>query len=183
MTRAYWQSPVSSTCGSRGAAHDEEGSARSNGDSASERKLHQPTLAALRLRRQPRTRVIARHPPHSDVLPHRALASTGCYESRVPRKPKTADPETVARIGKMLAHPYRVQILRAALADGELAPVDFADASGITLGNVSFHCRTLEKLDGLELVRTEPRRGALKHIYRVPSKVAAQLRAVLDVLA
>lgn len=29
--------------------------------------------------------------------------------------------------------------MRAVLADGELSPQDFADASGITLGNVSYH--------------------------------------------
>ena len=101
----------------------------------------------------------------------------------MPRKPKAPDNETVANIAKMLSHPYRVQIIRAALAQGELAPVDFAEASGIALGNVSFHCRTLEKVGGLELVRTEPRRGALKHWYRCPPKVAGQLGAVLDALS
>ena len=34
------------------------------------------------------------------------------------------------------------------------------------IGNVSYHMRTLTELGMVELVRTEPRRGAVEHYYR-----------------
>jgi hypothetical protein len=46
------------------------------------------------------------------------------------------------------------------------SPSELADALGEPLGNVSYHVRILRELDCLELVRTEPRRGALEHFYR-----------------
>jgi DNA-binding transcriptional ArsR family regulator len=38
---------------------------------------------------------------------------------------------------------------------------------GVPLGTVSYHTRLLRDLGWIELVRTEPRRGALEHFYRV----------------
>ena len=46
------------------------------------------------------------------------------------------------------------------------SPSEIADALAEPLGNVSYHVRILRELDCLELVRTEPRRGALEHFYR-----------------
>jgi hypothetical protein len=46
------------------------------------------------------------------------------------------------------------------------SPSALADALGAPLGNVSYHVRILRQLDCIELVRTEPRRGALEHFYR-----------------
>jgi DNA-binding transcriptional ArsR family regulator len=46
------------------------------------------------------------------------------------------------------------------------SPSELADALGEPLGNVSYHVRILRELDCIELVRTEPRRGALEHFYR-----------------
>jgi hypothetical protein len=34
------------------------------------------------------------------------------------------------------------------------------------VGNISYHVRILRELDCVELIRTEPRRGALAHFYR-----------------
>ncbi len=46
------------------------------------------------------------------------------------------------------------------------SPSEIADALVEPLGNVSYHVRILRELDCVELVRTEPRRGALEHFYR-----------------
>jgi hypothetical protein len=45
------------------------------------------------------------------------------------------------------------------------SPSELPDALGEPLGNVSYHVRILRELDCIELVRTEPRRGALEHFY------------------
>jgi DNA-binding transcriptional ArsR family regulator len=57
-------------------------------------------------------------------------------------------------------------MLQRLLDAGEASPSELAEALGEPIGNVSYHVRVLRELDCLELVRTEPRRGALKHVYR-----------------
>ena len=70
------------------------------------------------------------------------------------------------RLAKALLHRLRVQILQRLTEAGEASPSELADALEEPLGNISYHVRVLLKLDCLELVRTEPRRGALEHFYR-----------------
>jgi DNA-binding transcriptional ArsR family regulator len=59
-----------------------------------------------------------------------------------------------------------VQILQRLQQTGEASPKQLAQALGEPVGNISYHVRVLRELDCLELVRTEPRRGALAHFYR-----------------
>ena len=59
-----------------------------------------------------------------------------------------------------------MRILQRLSEAGEASPSAIADALEEPLGNVSYHMRVLRELDCLELVRTEPRRGALEHFYR-----------------
>ena len=47
----------------------------------------------------------------------------------------------------------------------------FARELGLPLGRVSYHIRLLSDLGAIELVRTEPRRGALEHFYRAVTTV------------
>jgi DNA-binding transcriptional ArsR family regulator len=77
------------------------------------------------------------------------------------------------RLAKALSHRLRVQILQRLTEHGAASPSALADALGEPLGNVSYHVRVLRELDCLELVRTEPRRGALEHFYR--AKVSPSL--------
>lgn len=70
------------------------------------------------------------------------------------------------RVAKALSHRVRRQILERLHDHGEASPSVLADALGEPLGNVSYHMRVLRELDCVALVRTEPRRGALKHVYR-----------------
>jgi DNA-binding transcriptional ArsR family regulator len=70
------------------------------------------------------------------------------------------------RLAKALSHRLRVQILQRLAEHGAASPSELADALEEPLGNISYHVRVLRELDCLELVRTEPRRGALEHFYR-----------------
>jgi len=65
-----------------------------------------------------------------------------------------------------LSHRLRRQILERLSDHGVASPNALADALDEPLGNVSYHVRILRELGCVELVRTEPRRGALEHFYR-----------------
>jgi DNA-binding transcriptional ArsR family regulator len=68
-------------------------------------------------------------------------------------------------MAKALAHPLRVQLL-SALNEGVASPNELAKKLDEPLTNVSYHVRMLHDLGCIELVETEPRRGALEHYYR-----------------
>ena len=68
-------------------------------------------------------------------------------------------------MAKALAHPLRVQLL-SALNEGVASPNELAKRLNEPLTNVSYHVRMLHDLGCIELVETEPRRGALEHYYR-----------------
>src|SRR3954465_15127927 len=76
-----------------------------------------------------------------------------------------------ARIAKALAHPLRARILQR-LGERVASPGDLALGPGPPLGVVSYHVRMLRDYDCVELVRTEPRRGALQHFYRATTRPA-----------
>jgi DNA-binding transcriptional ArsR family regulator len=69
------------------------------------------------------------------------------------------------RVAKALSHPLRPQILRI-VSERVASPNEIAQELGEPLGNVSYHTRFLRDLGFVELVRTEPRRGAVEHFYR-----------------
>jgi DNA-binding transcriptional ArsR family regulator len=70
------------------------------------------------------------------------------------------------RLAKALSHRLRVRILQCLEEAGEAGPIALAQALGEPVGNISYHVRILRDLGCVELVRTEPRRGALAHFYR-----------------
>src|SRR3954447_12966998 len=74
-----------------------------------------------------------------------------------------------ARIAKALAHPLRARILQR-LGERVASPGDLAVGRGAPLGVVSYHVRMLRDYECVELVRTEPRRGALQHFYRATAR-------------
>ncbi|MBX5469796.1 MAG: helix-turn-helix transcriptional regulator [Thermoleophilaceae bacterium] len=69
------------------------------------------------------------------------------------------------RLVKALAHPLRSRLL-AILNERVASPNELAKELGEPLGVVAYHVRTLLQLKAIELVRTEPRRGAVEHYYR-----------------
>src|SRR6201999_1473642 len=74
-----------------------------------------------------------------------------------------------ARIAKALAHPLRARILQR-LGERVSSPGDLADELGAPLGVVSYHVRMLRDYHCVELVRTEPVRGALQHFYKATAR-------------
>ncbi len=69
------------------------------------------------------------------------------------------------RLVKALAHPLRAQIL-AILNERVASPSELSQELGEGLSQVSYHVKVLRDYECIELVKTEPRRGALEHYYR-----------------
>ncbi len=79
-------------------------------------------------------------------------------------------PEGITQqLAKALAHPLRVRIL-SSLHKGVSSPNQLSQELGEPLGNVSYHVKTLLEYDCVELVKTEPRRGAVEHFYRATER-------------
>src|SRR3954469_1052640 len=71
---------------------------------------------------------------------------------------------------KAISHPLRHRLL--GMLDGRVAsPNELARELELPLGRVSYHIRLLHELGAIELVRAEPRRGALEHFYRAVTTV------------
>ena len=66
---------------------------------------------------------------------------------------------------KALGHPLRQRILRC-LDEDTASPSEIARKLDESLGNVSYHVKVLLACDAIELVRTQPVRGAVEHFYR-----------------
>jgi DNA-binding transcriptional ArsR family regulator len=96
-------------------------------------------------------------------MPTTVRNSSGDHRSRPPGE------TSEARIAKALAHPLRARILQR-LGERVASPGDLATELGAPLGVVSYHVRMLRDYDCVELVRTEPRRGALQHFYRATAR-------------
>ncbi len=85
------------------------------------------------------------------------------------RKSASAPPEIDDRQVKALAHPLRQRIL-AILGRRVASPREIAEELGAKLGDVGYHVRMLREYGTIELVRTEQRRGAIKHYYRATTR-------------
>jgi DNA-binding transcriptional ArsR family regulator len=84
-------------------------------------------------------------------------------------KTRTSPEGITQQLAKALAHPLRVRIL-SSLNKGISSPNQLAQELGEPLGNVSYHVKTLLEYDCVELVKTEPRRGAVEHFYRATER-------------
>jgi DNA-binding transcriptional ArsR family regulator len=82
---------------------------------------------------------------------------------------RTSPEGITQQLAKALAHPLRMRIL-SALHDGISSPNQLSQQLGEPLGNVSYHVKTLLEYDCIELVKTEPRRGAVEHFYRATER-------------
>lgn len=83
--------------------------------------------------------------------------------------PTTGKPAAPHRLAKALSHPLRHRILRI-LIRRVASPNEIATELGEPLGNVSYHVRTLQRLECVELVRTAQKRGAVEHFYRATKR-------------
>lgn len=82
---------------------------------------------------------------------------------------RTSPEGITQQLAKALAHPLRVSILTS-LQRGISSPNQLAQELGEPLGNVSYHVKTLLEYGCVELVKTEPRRGAVEHFYRATER-------------
>ena len=82
---------------------------------------------------------------------------------------RTSPEGITQQLAKALAHPLRVRIL-SSLHKGISSPNQLAQELNEPLGNVSYHVKTLLEYDCVELVKTEPRRGAVEHFYRATDR-------------
>jgi DNA-binding transcriptional ArsR family regulator len=73
------------------------------------------------------------------------------------------------RMAKALSHPIRVRILTI-LHKQTASPNMVAQEIGEGLSQVSYHFKVLKDFRCIELVGTEPRRGAVEHFYRAISR-------------
>jgi DNA-binding XRE family transcriptional regulator len=89
--------------------------------------------------------------------------------------PKTG-PSGRARVdlawSQALAHPVRIEILRALLEHEPGTPSGFAAALEIPLGVASHHVRRLRDLRLIRIARRTHRRGAVQHHYRLVDREA-----------
>jgi DNA-binding transcriptional ArsR family regulator len=82
---------------------------------------------------------------------------------------RTSPEGITQQLAKALAHPLRVRILTS-LHNGISSPNLLSQELDEPLGNVSYHVKTLLEYDCVELVKTEPRRGAVEHFYRATER-------------
>lgn len=66
---------------------------------------------------------------------------------------------------KALGHPVRVQILEL-LNEREASPTEMKRRLGGTLNLINYHLAVLRGCECVEISRTEPVKGAVKHFYR-----------------
>ncbi len=72
---------------------------------------------------------------------------------------------------KALAHPARGHALHI-LNQRTASPKELAQEVGTSVGKMAYHVRELNKAGYIELVSTEPRRGATEHFYRAIKRAA-----------
>jgi DNA-binding transcriptional ArsR family regulator len=77
-------------------------------------------------------------------------------------KPKEAVDQ---KLVKALAHPLRAHIL-GILNERVASPNQLSQELDEGLSQISYHIKVLRDYECIELVKTEPRRGALEHFYR-----------------
>jgi DNA-binding transcriptional ArsR family regulator len=73
------------------------------------------------------------------------------------------------RFVKAIGHPLRLDVLRI-LNERTASPSEIAKELNEGISHVSYHVKVLKEADYIELVKTEPRRGAVEHYYRATSR-------------
>lgn len=92
--------------------------------------------------------------------------TVGADATRPPAR-KAAKPPSgqgKASLAKLLSNPKRVQILAAAHREA-ISPSEFARAHGLTTSSVAEHFKKLADYGAIKLVRKEPVRGSIRHMY------------------
>jgi DNA-binding transcriptional ArsR family regulator len=81
------------------------------------------------------------------------------------------------RLLRALSHPIRIDVLRI-LSHQVASPKELARESGASLSDISYHVTYLREEGCIEILETEPRRGAIEHFYRItPPRSRAETSA------
>lgn len=82
---------------------------------------------------------------------------------------KKSDLPLKERLIKAMGHSLRVRIL-AYMNDRPWSPRELADELDEGLSQISYHVKVLHDFELIQLVRTEPRRGAVAHYYKATAR-------------
>jgi len=94
------------------------------------------------------------------------LAAKTKTKTKTKRKSKSGVDQ---KLVKALAHPLRVEIL-AILNERMASPNELSKELEEGLSQVSYHVKVLKDFECIEMVKTEPRRGAVEHYYRATER-------------
>jgi DNA-binding transcriptional ArsR family regulator len=94
------------------------------------------------------------------------LAARTKTKSKTKKKGKSGVDQ---KLVKALAHPLRVEILTI-LNERMASPNELSKELEEGLSQVSYHVKVLKDFECIEMVKTEPRRGAVEHYYRATSR-------------
>lgn len=94
--------------------------------------------------------------------------TTKATNARKTRK-KQSSRAAERRVAHAVIHPVRLDAL-SILFERVASPKEISKLLGVPLGTASFHVGELVQDDVIELVKTEPRRGAIEHFYRAKVK-------------
>lgn len=101
----------------------------------------------------------------------KAVGPTETQTDQSPKDQREASSRSLdQRIIKALAHPLRVELL-AILNDRMASPNELSKELEEGLSQVSYHVKVLKDFEMIEMVKTEPRRGAVEHFYRARENV------------
>jgi DNA-binding transcriptional ArsR family regulator len=81
----------------------------------------------------------------------------------------------LADLLRSVGHPMRIAILEHVDGVGEASPRAFTKFHQATLAAASHHFRILARAGLIQLLRTEPRRGAVEHFYVLSGRGRAVL--------
>ncbi len=90
-------------------------------------------------------------------------------KSKAKSKSKKKGSGVDQRLVKALAHPLRVEILTI-LNERMASPNELSKELEEGLSQVSYHVKVLRDFECIEMVKTEPRRGAVEHYYRATAR-------------
>lgn len=77
--------------------------------------------------------------------------------------------KTTANMARLLAHPHRAYCLTV-FSDRTTSPSAIASELGVSVNDLAYHVRKLRDEGAIELVKTEPVRGANEHFYRATTR-------------
>jgi DNA-binding transcriptional ArsR family regulator len=91
--------------------------------------------------------------------------------------PVKIDTFQVIRFTRATKHPLRIAVLLRLEKVPTASPKELSEHFEAALGVVSYHVNELNNVEAIELIRTEPRRGAAEHFYAINDYGRTTLRA------